>query len=121
MKTLKSSNSLYCGSTQKNKQGDTVQSSAFLSSKEGLEKGYFFTRLYYFLLFFSLITFFSCGVKNNSAQTPVTYNGKVITNKGGDSAYVLFAPANSDTTYLIDKAGNVFHYWVSKYGFTPGM
>lgn len=121
MKTLKSSNSLYCGSTHENKQEEAVQSRGFLSSKEGLEKGYFFTRLYYILLFFSLITFFSCGAKNNSAQTPVTYNGKVITNKGGDSAYVLFAPANSDTTYLIDKAGNVFHYWVSKYSYTPGM
>lgn len=117
------SNSLNQGLVYEKKKEESVlqpaHSSLFLSLKE-LEKSSLFTKLS-ILSVLNIVLFFSCGVKNNSAQISVISGGKVIINKTTDSAYVLFAPANSDTTYLIDKAGNVFHYWVSKYAYTPGM
>ncbi len=111
------SNSLYHDSISENKNEEPVQISPFLSLKE-VEKSFLFTKRC-LLMVFSIVLFFSCGVTNNSMQIPVIYDGKVIINKVNDSAYVLFAPDRSDTTYLIDKAGNVFHCWASKY--YPGM
>ena len=38
---------------------------------------------------------------------------------GSLDGYVLFAPVQSDTTYLIDKCGKRIHQWASAY--TPGL
>jgi hypothetical protein len=36
-----------------------------------------------------------------------------------EDGYILFAPIQSDTTYLIDKCGRLVHQWGS--ANTPGM
>jgi hypothetical protein len=48
------------------------------------------------------------------AQTPTV--GVISHTQGSnDDGYVLFAPMMSDTTYLIDKCGNLIHRWNSDY------
>lgn len=41
--------------------------------------------------------------------------GWFYTNAGAADGYILFAPLNSDTTYLIDKCGKRIHEWPSNY------
>jgi hypothetical protein len=45
--------------------------------------------------------------------------GWFYSNPGNTDGYVLFAPGNSDTTFLIDKCGKRIHEWGSKYN--PGL
>jgi len=45
--------------------------------------------------------------------------GLLTQTEGALPGYVLFAPLNSTTTYLIDKCGKEVHTWKSKY--TPGQ
>ncbi len=65
--------------------------------------------------FLSLFIFFNFYLL---AQTPTV---GVISHSAGskDDGYVLFAPMQSDTTYLIDKCGNLMHRWISNY--KPGL
>src|SRR6185436_8865970 len=52
------------------------------------------------------------------AQTPTV--GLISHTSGSaDNGYVLFAPMMCDTTYLIDKCGNLVHRWNSAY--RPGL
>ena len=41
--------------------------------------------------------------------------GLIFQKSGSMNGYVLFAPLNSTTTYLINKCGKVVHTWQSKY------
>lgn len=63
-------------------------------------------------LFLLLYIVFSFSIK---AQTV----GLFYNLPGAASGYVLFAPGESDTTYLIDKCGKRIHQWVS--GYRPGL
>jgi hypothetical protein len=45
--------------------------------------------------------------------------GLFYNNPGAESGYVLFAPGQSDTTYLIDKCGKRVHQWTGSYH--PGL
>ncbi len=45
--------------------------------------------------------------------------GLFFNNPEAADGYVLFAPNTSDTTYLIDKDGNVVNQWESQY--LPGL
>ncbi len=58
-----------------------------------------------------------CGGSTVFAQNTVG----LITHTDGslDSGYVLFAPLNTNTTYLIDKCGKFIHSWPSQY--PPGL
>jgi hypothetical protein len=47
--------------------------------------------------------------------------GHVFLNSGGTPGYLLLAPADSTTTYLIDKKGYVVHKWHSSMNLKPGM
>ncbi|MEO8760303.1 MAG: aryl-sulfate sulfotransferase [Bacteroidia bacterium] len=65
-----------------------------------------------FLFVFLKMTF--CGW----SQSPTV---GVISHSVGskDDGFVLFAPMQCDTTYLIDKCGNLIHRWMS--GYKPGL
>lgn len=45
--------------------------------------------------------------------------GLFYNHPGAESGYVLFAPGQSDTTYLIDKCGKRVHQWTGS--FHPGL
>jgi hypothetical protein len=64
------------------------------------------------LYLFSFISFYLLS------QTPTV---GVISHSAGskDDGYVLFAPMQCDTTYLINKCGNLVHRWNSNY--KPGL
>lgn len=63
-----------------------------------------------------LLTYFLLGMNLLNAQTV----GLTLHNNGSlDDGYVLFAPINSTTTYLIDKCGKQVKTWNSSY--RPGQ
>ncbi len=62
------------------------------------------------LLFFS-----SCANVNELNETNVVPPGKVEISINPTPGYLLFAPQNSKTTYLIDTAGNVINSWLGTY------
>ncbi len=45
--------------------------------------------------------------------------GLFFNDPGASDGHTLFSPNQTDTTYLIDKDGNVAHQWQSAY--TPGL
>lgn len=45
--------------------------------------------------------------------------GLFYNHPGAENGYVLFAPGQSDTTYLIDKCGKKIHHWASS--LRPGL
>lgn len=93
--------------------------------KINLNRYLFSVRSFSFLRFLASFilpgTLLSCAQTNEvtQLQAAVQSPGVLITNSATDSGYVLFAPHNSDTTYLIDKNNNVFNYWVTD--APPGM
>lgn len=54
-----------------------------------------------------------------TAAIPGQTTGLFFNESGASDGYVLFAPNTSNTTYLIDKDGNVVHTWASNY--PPGL
>jgi len=52
---------------------------------------------------------------------PLFPRGLVTRESGVTPGYVLFNPLLSDTTYLVDNAGDVVHRWKSKYSPGGGM
>ena len=74
-----------------------------------------------FALFVAGTLLFACAQTNEAIQSQkaVLSPGVLLINSATDSGYVLFAPHNSDTTYLIDKNNNVFNYWITD--TAPGM
>ena len=54
-----------------------------------------------------------------AAAIPGQTTGLFFNDPGASDGYVLFAPNTSNTTYLIDRDGNVVHTWASSY--PPGL
>ena len=54
-----------------------------------------------------------------AAAIPGQTTGLFFNEAGASDGYVLFAPNTSNTTYLIDRDGNVVHTWTSSY--PPGL
>jgi hypothetical protein len=72
------------------------------------------------LLVLSSIFISSCSEVKERKLSPVFYSpGQVTDSLNPTPGYVLFAPADSTTTYLIDKHGQVIHTWQSTH--IPGM
>lgn len=66
------------------------------------------------LTYLVLIVLNMCCMGSQAQTVGLFYN-----NAGTANGYVLFAPGQSDTTYLIDKCGKRVHAWASD--FHPGL
>lgn len=63
------------------------------------------------VLLFTAIVFFSCNESGSITTPPVASPGILQPNSIIDSNYVLVAPQNSDTVFLLTKSGSVYNYW----------